>query len=169
MATDLLTGHRRDGAAPVAGGRATRGFGRGAWPALGALGVVLALLLSFAAHGAAYLPGDVASSRTIQALDIAWLALPLRGLNALGFPPFVGLAYGAILVLLFRSGSRWEAAVGTFGVLGGAGINFLVKTIVDRPRPDAALIHVEHQIASAGRAMGGTARWPCVAWRSPHA
>ncbi len=47
----------------------------------------------------------------------------------------MGLVYGGIILVLFLAGRRWEAVGGGFAALGGAGINALVKHLVDRPRP----------------------------------
>jgi len=52
------------------------------------------------------------------------------------------------------SGSRWEAGAGCFGVLGGAGINALVKHLVGRPRPIAQLVHVQRVIGNPSYPAG---------------
>ena len=118
--------------------------------AVGAASVALSAL----AHWAPQFPGDVAITQFIQAADFGPLARLLHALNVLGFPPLVDFIYGGILLALFAFGGRWEAAAGTFGVLGSAGLNFAVKFLVNRPRPSILLVHVEHSVASPGFPAG---------------
>ena len=161
MPLDEQIANRMDAAAPVAATRPAAHARRGLWAALGICAAGAALLLSVTAHRVPYFPGDVLIARWIQAADARPLAVPLRALNTLGFPPLVDLVYGAIIVGLFVSGSRWEAAAGGFCASGSAGINALVKHLVARPRPSGQLIDVEHHIANpsypAGHVLNFTA------------
>jgi len=134
-----------------------------------------ALLLSVAAHRVPYFPSDVLIARSIQAADLRILALPLQGLNTVGFPPLVQCVYGGIVVLLFLFGKRWEAAAGVFGAVGSAGINHLVKYLVDRPRPTALLVHVQHHIENPSYPAGHVLNFTvfagflcCVVWIRMH-
>lgn len=149
---ELSAKHIGAGAAEVAG--ETRvGERRRRWLGIGVT-VGAALMLSVMAYWFPHLPGDVAITQFIQAADFGPLARLLHALNVLGFPPVVGIMYGSILLALFAFGRRWEAVAGAFGVLGGAGINFVVKFLVNRPRPSIDLVHVEHSVASPGFPAG---------------
>jgi undecaprenyl-diphosphatase len=131
------------------------------WAVLAVSSGVAAVLLSFVAHRVPYFPWDLAVTRGIQAADLRMLALPLRALNALGFAPLVDLVYGGVIVALLLGGRRWEAAVSGVAASGGAGINHVVKFLVDRPRPSAGLVEVAHHIANpsfpAGHVLNLTA------------
>ena len=102
--------------------------------------------LAILAHQVAYFPIDLTVTRSIQSVHAPWFGAPLMVLNRLGFPPLVDIIYGSIIVVIFATGRRWEAVAATFGALGGAGLNYLTKQIVARPRPDPGLITVEHFI-----------------------
>jgi undecaprenyl-diphosphatase len=104
--------------------------------------VALAVLANRIAHFSI----DLTITRQVQALPAAWIDPLLRPLNLLGFPPLVGIVYGTIVLLIFAAGARWEAVAAGFATLGAAGLNFLVKTLVDRPRPSMDLVHVAHQL-----------------------
>ena len=101
--------------------------------------------LATVAHRVPILSLDLAITRYVQGLRGAWIAPLLHPFNVLGFPPVVGIAYGTIVVLLFAAGARWEAAATAFATLGAAGLNQVVKGIVDRPRPPMELVHVARQ------------------------
>ena len=116
------------------------------WLWLAAVLGLAAGLCSFAASRVPYFEADLRITRAVQGADLGLLAAPLHGLNVLGFPPLVDFVYGGILVALFASGQRWPATIGGVNALGGAGLNYMVKFIVDRPRPSAQLVHVEHHI-----------------------
>ena len=150
-----------DATAPNASVAPTDRPRRGRWTAIAILVGVAALLLSVAAHRAPGLPGDVLITRSVQRVDARMLDLPLDALNTLGFPPLVDVVYGGIILAFFASGRRWEAAAGGFDVLGSAGLNALVKHLVDRPRPSPQLVEVEHSISNpsfpAGHVLNFTA------------
>ena len=141
------------------------------WVWLIAVAGGLSTVLSVMAHATPYWGADVAITRAVQAVDFGVLALPLHLLNVLGFPPVVGIAYGGATLALWLAGRRWEAASSVFALLGGAGLNHLVKTLVARPRPTFPFVHVEHHIANgsfpAGHVLNFTAFagfLGCLAW-----
>ena len=98
--------------------------------------------LAAVAHHVPVLAFDLPITRYVQGLRAAWIGPLLRPFDALGFPPVVGLAYGMIVLALFAAGARWEAVASAIATLGAAGLNHLVKTLVDRPRPPVELVHV---------------------------
>jgi len=161
MSRDERIADRTGAAAPDATMHAPARLWRRLWTGLAVCAGAAALLLSVTAHRVPYFPSDVLITRSIQAVDGRMLALPLHALNTLGFPPLVDFVYGGIIIVLFVSGSRWEAVAGTFDALGSAGINALVKHLVDRPRPSPQLVDVEHHIANpsypAGHVLNFTA------------
>ena len=140
-----LTGHHASLLRRVAADD-MRTLRRGPWAGLFVCATAGSLLLAQTASRVPYFAGDVTLTRAVQSADLRVLELPLRGLNALGFAPVVVIAYGSILLALLIAGLRWAAVSGAFGVGGGAGINQLVKTLVDRPRPSLHLVHVDRFI-----------------------
>jgi undecaprenyl-diphosphatase len=104
--------------------------------------VVLAML----AQQIAFFPIDLTLTRFVQSVHAPWIDAPLMVLNRLGFPPLVDVIYGSIILVIFAAGRRREAVALGFATLGGAGLNYLTKLIVARPRPDPGLIAVEHHI-----------------------
>jgi undecaprenyl-diphosphatase len=112
--------------------------------------VVLAVL----AHRVPFFAIDLTITQRVQSVQVAWLDLALRPLNALGFPPLVGIIYGSIILLVLGAGAGWEAVVLGFATLGAASLNFLVKTLVARPRPPMSLVHVAHHLPGSGFPAG---------------
>ena len=132
--------------------RARHAHGLMVLAACAALGfVVLAVL----ARQIPYFPLDLEITRAVQTLHAPWFDAPLMVLNRLGFPPVAPVFYGAIILVVFVAGKRWEAAAAGFAVLGGAALNHLTKVIVARPRPDGDLIAVEHTIHNSGTFPAG--------------
>ena len=110
--------------------------------------------LAVVAHRVPYFLIDLTITRHVQSVQAAWIGLLLEPLNALGFPPLVLIIYGTIVVLIFASGARWEAVASGFATLGAAGLNYLVKELVGRPRPPMDLVHVAHQVPGSGFPAG---------------
>ena len=151
--------HARDrGLRPVPAARHPRSRALEISAACSGVGFVALAVL---AHQVAYLPIDLAISRSIQSIQTAWLEMPMRALNWIGFPPVVDVLYGSIVLVMFLARKRWEAFGAGFTALGGAGLNNLTKVIVARPRPDPSLINVEHHINNgtfpAGHVLNFTA------------
>ena len=110
--------------------------------------------LAVAARRVAFFPIDVTITRHVQAMDSAWFSALLAPFNALGFAPFVPITYGGIVLTIYASGAKWEAAASAFATLGGAGLNAVVKPLVARPRPPFDLIHVAHHLPGASFPAG---------------
>lgn len=165
---ERIASHRGRTAVPESTRYAPARFRRGLWTGLGIGAGTAALLLSILVHRVPYFPSDVRITRTIQATDMRVLAVPLHALNAVGFPPLVDIVYGGIIIVLLAFGRKWEAVSGSFDALGSAGMNAVVKLLVDRPRPSSQLVHVEHHIANpsypAGHVLNFTAFVGFLCW-----
>lgn len=126
-----------------------------------ALASVAFVTLAVMAHRTPYFDADLRITRTVQELTEPWLIAPLDALSAIGFPPVVDLVYGAIAIAIYVAGRRRAALGAGFAAGSGALLNFTVKALVDRPRPPASLVHVQHAIASstfpAGHVLNATA------------
>jgi undecaprenyl-diphosphatase len=126
------------------------------------------VVLAIMAHQTAFFPIDLTLTRSVQSVHVPWFDAPLMVLNRLGFPPLVEVIYGSIILVIFATGRRREAEAAGFAALGGVGLNNLAKLIVARPRPDPALIAVEHHINSgsfpAGHVLNFTAFAGCLCY-----
>jgi len=64
--------------------------------------------------------------------DVSWL----------GFSPQSVIITALIILLILGFGLKWEALAALIAALLSIGINVLVKNLIQRPRPAAALVHV---------------------------
>jgi membrane-associated phospholipid phosphatase len=110
--------------------------------------------LAVLAHRFPFFPIDLTITRHVQSLQAVWIEPLLRPLNVLGFPPLVGIIYGSIALLILAAGARWEAVASGFATLGAAGLNFLAKALVDRPRPPMDLVQVAHHLPGSSFPAG---------------
>jgi undecaprenyl-diphosphatase len=100
-------------------------------------------VLTLLARSVAYFAFDLTITRSVQAFYFAPIDYLLRFITWLGFAPqapIIMITVVAILYFLFRL--RWEAIN---ALISGAGVeilNFIVKTLIQRPRPAADLVHV---------------------------
>jgi len=111
-----------------------------------ALGTASFLGLATSAYHATMLPGDLEVARAVQTLDGPWIQVPLWALSAIGFPPIVGLLYGAIAVSIFVAGARREGILAMVATAGAAGLHRLTVEIVMRARPSPDLLEVAHRL-----------------------
>jgi hypothetical protein len=84
-----------------------------------------------------YFAVDLTVERAIQAPRAPWLDALATAVSWLGFPPQSNVVFGAIILVLFLSGRRWQAAGALFAAAGSAGLWFLVAPLVHRARPGA--------------------------------
>jgi len=59
-----------------------------------------------------------------------------------GFWPQSAIITGSIILLILGFGLQWEALVALIAALLSTGLSLLVKDLIQRPRPDATLVHV---------------------------
>jgi membrane-associated phospholipid phosphatase len=114
--------------------------------AAAALGLAGFVALATVVHHAGPLAWDLPITRAFQRLHGPWIDGPLGVLSAIGFPPVVGIVYGAILLGIYLRGARREACIAAFATLGAAGIHRLVADLVARARPSPDLIAVAHPL-----------------------
>lgn len=108
--------------------------------------VVLFLVLAVLAHTVAYFTFDISISREIQLINFAPLGWLFQAISWIGFAPQVTLITIAILLVLFISGLQWETLVSFLSVFGISALGFLIKILVDRPRPTADLVKVLFEV-----------------------
>jgi membrane-associated phospholipid phosphatase len=100
------------------------------------------ILLAFAARKAGGFPIDWAVTRALQGFNPVWFDTLMRVVSFFGYNPQGPILYALLVLLLRLVSSRWEAVVAGGGVLVGYGCNFIVKFLVQRPRPPEESIRV---------------------------
>ena len=120
-----------------------------------------------------YFAVDVTLERAIQAPRAPWLDTLANAVSWVGFPPQSNVVFGAIILVLFLSGQRWQAAGTLFAAAGSAGLWFLVAPLVHRARPDPDLVRVAMQIPygsfPSGHVLNFTATFGFLAFLAWHA
>ncbi|MBN2001785.1 MAG: phosphatase PAP2 family protein [Anaerolineae bacterium] len=93
-----------------------------------------------------YFPIDLSITRGVQTINAAWFSNLMWAVSLAGYAPQAWLLVGAVVLLLFFIGLRWEAIIALVAALGAAGLGNLIKLWVHRPRPGADLVHVVQQL-----------------------
>jgi membrane-associated phospholipid phosphatase len=119
-----------------------------------ALGVVVLVALSIAAHKMAYLPIDVPISQGAQAYHPGWLDTLTEAVSWTGFPPQSDVLFGTIVVGLVILGHRWAAAVETIAAVGSGGLYLFLQQLVGQPRPSPDLVQVAWPLQMSGFPSG---------------
>ncbi|HEX8708184.1 MAG TPA: phosphatase PAP2 family protein [Pyrinomonadaceae bacterium] len=114
------------------------------WRAEVIYGVALAgfAVLALFAHLYTYFAWDLAAKDRLQTLDAPALLAFMQAVSIFGngWRPFA-LSALTIILLLLRA-RRSEAAGLTLSVAGGSLLNYLIKLVIARPRPDDSLVEV---------------------------
>lgn len=109
-------------------------------------GLTLALAMTGLALANLYIPGDIAISSSVQAIDFPGRHLVSEALYRGGLSPVFWLIAAAIAALLFWRGHRLAA-----GFVVAAAVtrlaSVLIKEIVERPRPSSLEVSVSEQAA----------------------
>lgn len=121
------------------------------------------IALMLAARTKPYFPFDMAITRVVQSFTMPWFDTLMRFTSWTGFRPQVFIWITLVILALYLSGYRREAA-GTFIAAGGIGaIGGIVKLFIERPRPSGELVHVFRVLDGmtdsfpAGHVMGNVA------------
>ena len=87
-------------------------------------------------------PIDLLITRGIQSINIPSFGWLMVAVSWLGFSPQSIIITALIIILILVFGLQWEALVALIAALLSIGLNVLVKDLIMRPRPAAALVHV---------------------------
>ena len=122
---------------------------------LGAL-LVAGIGLSISAHQYQRFPGDLPIAEWVQSLSIPLLSSFLDGVSVLGdwLPATVMTTTVVVLLWVLR---RWaDAAYLVLITAGSTPLNWLIKDLVDRPRPDDILMNATKGLTSNSFPSGHT-------------
>jgi undecaprenyl-diphosphatase len=91
-----------------------------------------------------YLPGDVAIAQMVQAVRLPFLEVASQGLYQVGLAPVFQIVALVIACSLFCRRHRLASAFVLLAV-AARGMSFVLKDIVERPRPSPLLVDVSEQ------------------------
>lgn len=105
-------------------------------------------LLAFLASSSAYFPIDLVITQSFQVFHPTWFDGLMRAISAPGytFPAIIVVAVFATLLYYF--GLHWEMAMSLLVAGSIEALNYLVKTIVHRPRPAENIVRVFQNLSS---------------------
>jgi membrane-associated phospholipid phosphatase len=87
-------------------------------------------------------PLDLQITLGIQSINSPVFGGLMVAISWLGFSPQSVIITGLIILLILGFGLQWEALMALIAALLSIGINVLVKDLIQRPRPAAALVNV---------------------------
>ncbi|MGE5223467.1 MAG: phosphatase PAP2 family protein [Omnitrophica WOR_2 bacterium] len=105
------------------------------------------LLLAFVARTTAYFAIDLTITKTFQAHDYTLVDYLMRMISWPGFGPQSAVIVVLLVFLFYIFGFHWEAAAALIVAVVEGLLNFLVKVIIHRPRPEANLVHVFQNVS----------------------
>lgn len=94
------------------------------------------------ARTVAYFAFDLNLTHWLQGFHPYWFDALMRFVTVLGDGPLAEILSGLIIFFVFVIGLRWEAVMLIFAEVGVGALGALVKVIVQRPRPTAALVNM---------------------------
>lgn len=118
------------------------------------LATVAATLLAYFGATLGRLPLDLELTRFIQALANPGVHAFLQGVTWVGFPPQSNIIWGAVIVLLFVIGWRFEAFGFLMAAAGSAILWLTLAPLVDRARPSPELVRVTTELHTGSYPSG---------------
>jgi undecaprenyl-diphosphatase len=91
---------------------------------------------------------DLQITRTIQLINLPFFPSLMSAVSWAGFSPQAVIVTALIVVLIYALGLHWEAVVALLAAVFSAGLNLLIKELVQRPRPTAGLVNVIEPLKS---------------------
>ncbi|MBE3067894.1 MAG: phosphatase PAP2 family protein [Chloroflexi bacterium] len=99
-------------------------------------------VLTFLVKTTPSFPLDLQITLGIQSINIPVFGGLMTAVSWLGFSPQSVIITALIILLILGFGLQWEALAALIAALLSIGINVVVKDLIQRPRPAAALVHV---------------------------
>jgi undecaprenyl-diphosphatase len=111
-------------------------------------------VLTFLVKTTPSFPLDLQITRGIQSINIPVFGSLMVAISWLGFSPQAIIITALIILLILLFGLQWEALVALIAALLSIGLNVLVKDLIMRPRPTAAMVHVLAQLTDSSFPSG---------------
>jgi len=99
-------------------------------------------VLTFLVKTTPAFPLDLRITSGIQSINNPSFGWLMVAVSWLGFSPQSEITTTLIILLILVFGLQWEALMALIAALLSIGLNVLVKDLIQRPRPAAALVHV---------------------------
>jgi undecaprenyl-diphosphatase len=85
---------------------------------------------------------DLQITRAIQSINFPFFESLMSLVSWPGFGPQSVIITGLIILLIYSLGLQWEAVMALIAAVFSTVINIIVKDLIQRPRPTAAVVHV---------------------------
>lgn len=85
---------------------------------------------------------DLKITKAIQMINFPSFAWLMTAISWAGFAPQSMIITGLIVLVIFGLGLHWEAVMALVATLFSAGVNLLVKDLIQRPRPLTSMVNV---------------------------
>jgi undecaprenyl-diphosphatase len=129
-----------------------------------------AVVLSMLAAGPGILPGDVAAARLVQSVPATGTADIARVVNAIGTTAGI-LIVGTVLIAVLAARNQVWPALFILAAILVRDTNFVLKALLDSPRPTAELVRVTEHNAfwgfPSGHTMGAVLLYGAILWIAP--
>ncbi len=99
-------------------------------------------ILTMLAKTTPFFPLDLQITRGIQSITNPAFGQFLDALSWPGFPPQSFVIPVVIVAFIWALGLHWEAVAGLVAAVSSAALGGVIKTLIQRPRPTANLVHV---------------------------
>lgn len=113
--------------------------------------VITAVAFAILAYLVKFTPSfqvDLTITQTIQRINIPFFGFVMDLISWIGFGPQVFIITVLIGLVVYGLGLHWEAVMVVLAAVLSSSINVLVKDLVQRPRPTAALVNVFSSLSS---------------------
>ena len=99
-------------------------------------------VLTFLVKTTPSFPIDLLITRGLQSINIPFFGLLMSAVSWPGFSPQSAIITVLIVLVIYGFGLHWESLMALISAVFSTAVNVLVKDLIQRPRPTAALVHV---------------------------
>jgi undecaprenyl-diphosphatase len=110
--------------------------------------MIVFLILSFFAFNQDYFGVDLKITLGLQQISQPFFGGVMQAVSWVGFFPQSVIITFLIILLFFEFGFQWESVMGLIAAAVSISSNSLLKILIHRPRPDAALVDVANKLSS---------------------
>jgi undecaprenyl-diphosphatase len=97
---------------------------------------------------------DLQITKAIQLINFPFFASFMSLVSWPGFAPQSAIITALISLLIYSFGLHWESVIALMAASFSAGINLLVKDLIQRPRPASNLVHVFSELTDSSFPSG---------------